>query len=366
MTAYFTIRLLKSDDARWWLPIGAAIGVGMMTKYTMAFLIAGLAAGVLLTPARRYLASRWLWYGAAISLLIFLPNLIWQMQHAFISFDFLSDIHARDIRIGRTNGFLIEQLFVPANPATIPLWIAGLFFYFFAPEGRRYRTIGWMFVVPLALFAIAQGRGYYMAPAYPMLLATGAVLWERRIASQTPERARFQRARIYAALAIGAVFGVAFTVPIPPVNSTWWTIATKVSDDWREEIGWQELAHTVSGIRDSLPSEDRAGIGILAGNYGEAGAIDLYGPSYGLPKAISGTNSYWLRGYGDPPPETLIVLGFSRALAERNFEACELAGHSSNRYGVRNEETSAHPDIFVCRRLRRPWPEFWKTFRHFG
>jgi hypothetical protein len=107
-------------------------------------------------------------------------------------------------------------------------------------------------------------------------------------------------------------------------------------------------------------------LGILTGNYGEAGAIGLYGPSYGLPKAISGVNSYWLRGYGDTPPETLIVLGLSRAFLERNFEACELAGHTSNRYGVGNEETSDHPDIFVCRRLRQTWPEFWKHFRHFG
>jgi hypothetical protein len=366
LIAYFVIRLLKSEDARWWLPIGAAIGVGMMTKYTMAFLVAGLAAGILLTPARRLLRNRWVWYGAALSLLIFAPNLIWQAKHGFISLDFLSAIHARDVRIGRTKGFLIEQLFVPANPATIPLWIAGLFFYFFTPDGKRNRTIGWMFVVPLALFTIAQGRSYYMAPAYPMLLAAGAVLWEQRIGSRAPERSRFRRARTYVALGAGAVIGVAFTIPIAPVNSAWWKTVAKVNGDWREEIGWRELTETVAGIRNSVPPGDRARLGILTGNYGEAGAIDLFGPSYGLPKAISGVNSYWLRGYGDPPPDTLIVLGFSRAFLERNFEACELAGHATNRYGVANEETSDHPDIFVCRRLRQPWPEFWKSFRHFG
>jgi len=364
--AYFVIRLLKSQDPRWWLPIGTVIGLGMMTKYTMGFLVAGLAVGILLTPARRLLANRWVWYGAALSLLIFVPNLIWQVKHDFISLDFLSYIHARDVRIGRTKGFLVEQLFVPANPATIPLWIAGLFYYFFTPDGRRYRAIGWMFVVPLAVFAVAQGRSYYMAPAYPMLLAAGAVLWEQRMASRSPAAGRFQRARTYGALAIGAVAGVAFTVPIAPVNSPWWKIGAKVNDDWREEIGWQELAETVAGIRNSLPAGDLARLGILAGNYGEAGAIDLYGPALGLPKAISGTNSYWLRGYGDPPPQTLIVLGLSRGFVERNFEECALAGHTSNRYGVANEETSEHPDIFVCRQLRQPWPEFWKGFRHFG
>ena len=363
--AYFMIRLLNSEDPRWWLPIGGVIGLGMMTKYTIAFLVAGLAVGVVLTPARRYLRSRWLWYGAALALAIFMPNVIWQAQHHFISLDFLRSIHARDVRIGRTKGFLIEQLFVPANAATIPLWIAGLFFYF-AIGGKRYRPVVWMFIVPLLLFTVAQGRSYYMAPAYPMLLAAGAVLTEQRMASESPKEARTQRAIAYGALAIGAVFGAAFTVPIAPVNSTWWNIATKVSDDWREEIGWRELTETVAGIRNSLPAGDRARIGILTGNYGEAGAIDLYGPAYGLPKAISGVNSYWLHGYDDAPQESLIVVGYSRAFVDRNFEACELAGHTRNRYGVANEETTEHPDIFVCRRLRQPWPEFWKGFRHFG
>jgi hypothetical protein len=138
------------------------------------------------------------------------------------------------------------------------------------------------------------------------------------------------------------------------------------NDGFREEIGWPELVETVAGIRGSLPTEERAHAGILAGNYGEAGAIDLYGPAYGLPKAISGINSYWLRGYGDPPPRTLIVVGLSRGFLERSFESCELAGHITNRYGVKNEETTEHPDIFVCRRLRLPWAEFWKQLRSYG
>jgi hypothetical protein len=102
------------------------------------------------------------------------------------------------------------------------------------------------------------------------------------------------------------------------------------------------------------------------GNYGEGGAINLYGPRFDLPPAISGVNSFWARGYGSPPPVTLIVVGISRELLERNFESCQVAGQVRNRYGVANEETQYHPDIFVCRGLRRSWPEFWKDFRHYG
>ena len=107
-------------------------------------------------------------------------------------------------------------------------------------------------------------------------------------------------------------------------------------------------------------------MGILAGNYGEAGAVDLFGEPYGLPQAISGVNSFWERGYGSPPPETLIVLGFSAHFVQENFAACELVAHTWNRYGVQNEETRDYPDIYVCRGLRRPWPEFWKDFQHYS
>ena len=357
LAAYCAACLLRTEDPRWWLGIGVAIGVGMMTRYTMGFLAIGITGGVLLTPARRNLRSKWLWMGVAASLLIFLPNLVWQAQHNLISVDFLRYLHARDVRIGRADGFLVKQLFVPANPFTMPLWVAGLWFYFATPSGKRYRLLGWMFAIPFVLFAIAKGREYYTAGSYPMLFGGGAVWAEQWIASR--------RALAGIALVLGAAFG-AILVPIGSVNSWWWNHVASRIDDFREEIGWPELVETVAGIRDTLPAEERQGLGILAGNYGEAGAINLYSPEYGLPKATSGVNSYWLRGYGDPPPRTLIVVGLSRAALDRYFESCEVAGHVSNRYGVKNEETQEHPDIFVCRGLRQSWPEFWKQFRRFG
>jgi hypothetical protein len=136
-------------------------------------------------------------------------------------------------------------------------------------------------------------------------------------------------------------------------------------DDWREEIGWPELVETTASIWNSIPPNRRAHAAILTANYGEAGAIDLFGAPFGLPQAISGINSYWARGYPDPPPETTIVMGFSRVFADTHFEGCEIVARPWNRYGVRNEETS-HVAIFLCGRLRQPWPDFWKKFRYYG
>jgi 4-amino-4-deoxy-L-arabinose transferase-like glycosyltransferase len=363
--AYLVVRLLNSGDPRWWLALGATIGLGLLTKYTMFFWVAALVVGVLLTSERRYLLSRWLWGGVAVALLIFLPNLAWQAQHGFISLEFLRAIHERDVRIGRTQGFLVEQLVVSASPFTIPLWVAGLWFYF-SPAGGRYGLLGVMFVTAFGLLLVAQGRSYYLAPAYPPLLAAGAVVAERRLASLTAGPARLLRGLTYLALAGGALVGSLLMLPIAPVGSGLWSLSSAVHDNFAEQIGWTELVDTAAGIYAGLPPEERPRAGVLAGNYGEAGAVNLYGPTRGLPRAISGVNSYWLRGYGEPPPETLIVLGYRRDDAERLFGACEVAGRITNRYGVRNEETRDHPEIFVCRGPRQPWPTLWPELRRFG
>jgi hypothetical protein len=223
-----------------------------------------------------------------------------------------------------------------------------------------------MYVVPLLLFVIAKGRAYYLAGAYPMLYAAGSVWGERWLGSLRGSWRSVLRTMAWTALVADVAMTSAFTLPVAPVNSAWWKRAVKVQGDFREELGWPELVQTVAGIRHALPAQDRTRLGILAGNYGEAGAINLYGPSHGLPQAISGINSFWQRGYGDPPPGTLIVLGISRGFLERNFQSCELAGHTPNPYGIENEETSDHPDIYVCHGLRQGWPAFWKDFRYYG
>lgn len=364
LAAYFVIKLLKTDNPRWWLGIGCAIGLGMMSKFGMAFLVAGIVAGTVLTPARTYLKSKWLWYGVTASLLIFLPNLIWQVEHRFVSLEFLNYIHARDVRIGRTKDFLPDQL--KLTLLALPLWLAGLWFCIFSPLGKRFRMIGWMYVVPLALMVVAKGRGYYLLGAYPMLYAAGSVWGEQWLAGWGRASRNIVRVLAWTALAVDMVFVGAITLPMTAVGSPWWKMASGINGDLREEIGWPELAQQVAQVRDSLPPEDRTHLAILVSNYGEAGALHLYGPQYGLPEVISGINSYWANGYGDPPPQVLIVLGHSEGYTERNFVSCRFEGPVTNPYGVKNEETEDYPGIFVCRGLKRSWPEFWQDERHFG
>jgi Dolichyl-phosphate-mannose-protein mannosyltransferase len=373
LVAYGMTRLMATQegvagDARWWIWIGAGIGLGMLSKYTMGLLVAGIVAGVLATPERRYLKSGWLWVGVLLSVVIFLPNFLWEWRRAFISADFLRFVHERDVREGLTDGFLVRQL--ELTMLAMPLAIAGLWFCFV--EEKRYRLLAWMYVLPLVLLVLMRGRDYYLAPAYPMMYAAGAVWAERKLSRdvsmqrQEPQWVRFVPRALVAALVLDVVAAAAVALPIAPVNSSWWKMASKTVVVFPEEIGWQEFTQSVAQVWDRLPTEEKGRAGILAGNYGEVGALNLYGEKLGLPRAISGVNSSWERGYGDVGPQTVVVVGYPREFLGTYFSSCEVAGRVWNKYGIANEETVEDPEIFVCRGLKGNWQDFWKAARKFA
>jgi hypothetical protein len=362
LIAYFVIRLLKTENPRWWLAIGATIGIGFQTKYTMGFYLCGLMGGVLLTRARRYLGSGWFWGGMLLGCVICLPNLVWQVRHGFISLHFLQHIHRRDVAQGRSNGFWRDQFWICTNMVAAPLWIAGLVGYL---RDRRYRLLAWMYLIPLGLFLVGKGRGYYLGGAYPMLMAMGAVMGAAWVASLPKMPRRAVEGVFFTGLVAWGLFMGAMILPVASSGALM-KFAFENNGDLREEIGWDELVKTVAGIRDALPAEQRENVGIMVRNYGEQGALEMLGPAYHLPPPISGTNSAWLRGYPATPPSTLIVMGQSRQEADRLFTACRLAGHNGNSLGVKNEESEDHPDIFVCGPPRLPWPEFWEDYQGFG
>jgi hypothetical protein len=225
--------------------------------------------------------------------------------------------------------------------------------------------LAFMYLVPLALLILAKGRHYYLAGAYPMLLAMGAVAADRWLQSRSkPLRLTIESLFFAGLAAIGAI-AIAFLVPIQSAGNLR-DYALKHNDDLKEEFGWPELVQTVASVRDSLPAGQQSTVGILVGNYGEQGAIELLGPAYHLPPPLSLTNSAWLRGYPTPPPNPLIVVGFSSQAADRAFTGCRLVAHNTNPYGVHNEESDIHPDIFLCGPPRLPWPRFWRDYQSFG
>ncbi len=362
LIAWCTVRLLRDEEPRWWLAIGVLAGLGLQTKYSIAFYLVGVLGGVLLTDARRYVRSRWFWMGGVIALLVFVPNLLWLVRHDFVSYHFLQGIHARDVRQGRAEGFLSNQFLLNANLVATPVWLAGLVAFFRRPS---YRMLGWMYLIPVLLFLLAKGRFYYVCGVYPMVIAMGSVVSERWLHA----RSRTLRVSLTTLGFIGVVAVGAFAaLRIVPMASSGplRDYALKNNGDLREEIGWEQLVAQVAAIRDTLSPEQQAHLGIAVGNYGEYGSIALMGPRYHLPMPITTVNSGWLRGYPDPVPTTLIVLGNSREGIDRLLTDCRVAGHVSNDLGVDNEESRDHPDIFVCGPARGPWSELWKRGPSFG
>jgi hypothetical protein len=362
LVCWFTIRLLKSENPRWWIAIGACIGFALLSKYSVAFFIAGLLAGLVLTPVRRHVKSGWFWAGVALALVLFLPNFLWLARHDFISYHFLQHIHARDVAEGRAEGYWKYQLLLDINLFAVPLWLVGLIATI---RSSRYRMLAWMYAVPVLLFWIGKGRFYYVAEAYPAMIAMGAAVAERWLVSR-PALIRRSLATVFfvGLFAFGAYYA-AFVIPFAssgPLRD----FALKNNGDLREEIGWEELVRTVAQIRDSLPPDQQAHLGITTANYGEYGAIEILGRAYGLPHPIGTTNSEWLRGYPTPQPTTLIVLGRDRRDVDSLFTGCRWAGHNGNAEGVKNEESKDHPDIFVCGPPRKPWAELWKEHKDFG
>lgn len=365
LASWAVVRLLGSEEPRWWLAVGAFIGLGLMTRYTIGLLILGIVGGVLFTPARRWLRSPWFWAGTMLASVLCLPNFLWQMHHHFVWLRWIHSIHARDVRQGHADDFLLGQLWKTTNPVTVPVWLAGLWFVIAKREGRRWRLLGWMYAIPLVVLLALRGRDYYLAGAYPMLLAAGAVQAEGWLGRLRPGWVIAVRSTVWQSFVSSGLIIAALTLPVAPAGSRWWSIADGSNGVFKAQFGWPEMVAAVARVRDSLPAEERDHFAILAGDDGETGAVDLYGPAYHLPPAISGMNSAWYRGYGDPAPQTIIGVNMDPAFLKREFASCAVAGELAHPLGIVNDTVLTN-EIYVCRGLRESWPQFWAGFQYYG
>jgi 4-amino-4-deoxy-L-arabinose transferase-like glycosyltransferase len=363
LAAYFLIRVLKGDTKQW-IGVGVSAGFGMMSKYSIAFLVVCMAFAFLVLPERKRFFNRYFLAGAALGLVIFSPNLVWLVRHDFVTYDFLKYIHARDIKWGRAEGFLGDQLSDCIGYAAVPLALAGAWFLSTRRELARFRAIPIWTAAVVVLFAVMKGRGYYTAALYVPLVAAGSV-FVGRMAEEGRLR-QFGRNAIMGFFVVSAIVTAAITIPLAPVGSPWFRVLISLNDGFTEQFGWEELAFDVAGVRESLPEGERPEFGILAGNYGEAGALEFYGRKYGLPKVMCGTNSFYDRGYDENEPSVIVAIGFDRAFLSRFFGSVEVVAHARNAYGFANEETSWHKEIFLCRKPNFTWNEFWKRHRSFG
>jgi len=325
-----------------------------------------LVLGLLLTPQRRLLGSRWLWVGGAIAFLIFLPNLLWNVQHHFPFLELQANIRAsgRDVSLGPVAFFTQEMLLM--HPMTLPIWLGGLWFYFGTQAGKPFRAIGWAWIFTAAAIVTLSPRVYYLFPAFPVLFAAGGAWWERLLASS---RVTWLKV-VYPALMLagGAVFAPLAIPLLPPETYIRYSKALGLQQPaiethelgplpqiFADQFGWEGMAAAVAQVYNGLPPDVRARTAIFAQSYGQAGAIDLFGPKFGLPPAISGHQSYFLWGPRGYTGESMIVMGDNQRNLERLFAGVRKAGRVYDPYSMPYN----HLDIYYCSGMRRPLPEVW-------
>lgn len=369
--AYLLVRLIRTGNARLWLAFGVLAGLGLLNKHTMAMFGLGVVAGLLLTPARRLLWNRWCLLGGTVAFLIFLPNLVWLIQHDFPMLELLANIRANQRNVSLSPLQFVLQQVVLLNPLTLPLWLAGLGYLFFSREGKAYRVLGWAYLVVLGVLLATQGRTYYLAPAYPMLFAAGSVVLEEWL--QTA-RVRWLRPVYVTLLVVGGVILAPFYLPVLPPETYIRYAETlglgpvkiethamgQLPQIFADRFGWPEMAQTTAEVYHSLSPDEQGKVAIFAENYGQASAIDLYGPELGLPPAISGHQNYYYWGPRGHTGEIVIALGVSRQDLRRRFGDVKQAAYVRHVYAMPYESFP----IFVCREPKQSLPEIWPEVKN--
>ena len=368
---YFLLLALNREQPQLLLWCGVFLGLGLENKHSTVFFLGALIPGLFLSAQRRLFASKWFWLAAAIALLIALPNFLWQVQHHFPTLEDLRNVKAthKNIELPPLS-FLGAQLMM-LNPSHALVWVAGLGFLLFHREAKPFRFLGFTYLIFLAIMMALHGKDYYLAPIYPMLFAAGAVFWEKL--TEPRPGLRWLRTAVPATIIVGGIIASPFALPIlppdkfisysealgirPPRTET--SMSGPLPEHFGDEFGWPEMVSTVAGVYNALPEGRRAKTAILAGNYGEAGAIDFFGSRYGLPKSISAHQNYYFWGPREYTGESVILLGWRLKDAQYWCGGVEKGPENAPYYGMGWE----HYTILICRDFRIPLSQAWPRLK---
>jgi len=374
LCAWIAIRVVKGAAPRWWLVFGVLSGVGLENKHTMLVFGFALVAGLVISGHARALASKWLWLGGVIALAIFLPNLIWEARHGWPQIEVVRNAQLYKNVPTTPLDFLVDQVAF-LNPLALPLWLGGLAWLLFARDGRQFRFLGWAYLSVLAIFMVFDGKSYYALPVYTVLMAAGGVAFEQYVESRERNKVRL-RIALPTLLVITGLIAAPFGVPLLPIGAFLrysralpYSNLAKTERDavdvqlpqlYADMFGWENIATTVAGVYKALPEEERDSCAILAGNYGEAGAIDYYGPALGLPKALSGHNSYYYWGPRGYSGACVIIYGEQSSTFITYFGDVRQAGTVMSPHAMPNERNIP---VYVCRKPIAPLAELWPRFK---
>ncbi len=376
MTAVLAIfMMLRGASSRWWIVFGIAGGIGIENKPSMVVFLIALLIGLLLTPQRRIVFTRGALVSVALIVVLALPNLLWQIHYHFPTLEFI-----HNGKVDHKNTVLSPLQFLGAqvlmmSPFSVFLWLPGVAWLLVSRRSRQWRFLGWTYVVFLVLmFATRDAKDYYLAAIYPAIFAAGAVCWQVLL----KRRSTGWLVPAYAAfLLITGILVLPMSMPIltpqrwlsytaslhlrGTAKSTENEPTSAFPQFYADRFGWQEMVDQVTRVVNGLPPADRARVGILCSNYGEASAINFLGAGRGLPFAISGHNNYWIWGpHGETGEVMIVINGASLEEMRKYYDSVEIAGVMNHPYAMPYE----HRNIYLCRGRKgsivKDWAEFKK------
>jgi hypothetical protein len=355
----FAFRALLRDQPRWWLAVGAAVGVGLYNKDLIVLLLLALGCGLLLTGPRRALGSGWLWAGVALAVAVGSPNLLYQISHGFPEL-------AMAAALRRHKGADSMVLLLPFQLAAIglplaPITVAGVVKLLRDRALRPVRAFAVGYFLLLATLFLLAGQPYYTLGLVLALHAVGSVATADWLAGRSA-----RRMLLGAGVVVDMAVAVAFALPVFPLTAQQSLGIAAANQGTRDQIGWPAYVSQIARVYHMLPPDQTARAVVITGNYGEYGAIARYGGAEGLPvnRLYSGQNE--LRNLGTPPDSArlAVVVGIDDAqwLASW-FASCTVATHLDSGYRIDNEEQ--HRAVEVCRDPRQPWATLWPHFYHY-
>jgi dolichyl-phosphate-mannose-protein mannosyltransferase len=372
VAALIIVRLINTTNNRLWIAFGLVAGLGMLNKISIGFFVFGVLVGLMATAERKLIWNWWLVAGGGIAGLLVLPHVVWQIANGFPTAEFIRNAQEHKITVMAPAQYLGAQV-LETNPFTLPIWLIGLLALLLARRLQPYRCLAIAYLTDLAIFLAQSAKPYYLAPAYPMLLAAGAIAVEGFAQRRAP---RLIPAVAAVWLLCGGIAVAPLTVPLlspagfaryaqitgaqPPREER--NAIADMPQYFADRFGWPNMVATIARVYHALPPDEQSQAAILTSNYGEAGAVDFFGREHGLPHAISGHNNYWFWGPGTASGSIVITVGFPRADLEKYCSSVEQADIVISEHAMPFE---TNLPIYVCRNLRVPMGQAWARLKRF-
>jgi hypothetical protein len=366
---YLLSRTIAAPSPEKWIALGVLFGAGLLNKYTFLVLGFSVLFSLIITKRWGVLKSPWMYVGGMISIVMFLPHVMWQIQNGWPTLEFMHN--ATEFKNLSLSPFaFLLQLTISLNPFMLPLWLFGLSYLFLGKETKEFRYLGWIAVAFLLVYLVQNSKTYYVFPIFPLLLSSGAVAIERFSQNY---RVGWPKWVMGLAMVISGTVLMPLAIPILPVPQfvsyakslgLWNLIRMEKGEGdvmpihFVYRLGWEELVDSVSTAYNALPQNEKGECAILASWYGIAGAIDHFGPEHGLPNAICPRNNYWMWGPRNYSGDVVLAVGYDAQFLNQFFDNVERVSYFKNPYAYDAE-------IYLCKRPKAPLSEMWIRLKRF-